>query len=658
MWTKAFSQSKSKPSPSPHNIPHEKTHDYRKLVSSTNSAIDAEFEFSQAVQLSLQGQWTKWVNYVGNDFSWNTLFTMPTNLVSFCIAATFNTLPSPSNLARWHISTEGSCFLCKKSVCTVAHILGACKVSLQQGRYTFRHDSVLSKLVESIKEFLKGAKPIPSKNHTVKFVKAGTRSKNSYSKHHGILHLAGDWHVLCDLSSDYLFPVHIATTALRPDIVIFSNKIKRVILIELTCPCEENMESWHNTKLSKYHALKTIIESNGWRVDLIAIEVGARGFPSTTLTNALKKLGYNNKLTRLTSKALGRIAMECSFCIWVARNSKTWETDKVSDCSSLQRETILPKPSPKINTPEKATRLVKTNISQGSTRLPKGFVNKGNTCYANSILQALSVLPLIWCKVPSETSNISPLLKAIALNMTMKQSSKRSTIDPSNFLWALKRKISITKPFDFNLQQDVPEILTFVLDELKGASVQAQDYFNTTLRTTVTCNICLLESLNEETTDFVILPPKESLSSSITSFLSSEDLDGDNKVFCNFCENKTNSSKQLHIIKTGAIFIVQLRRFVQSANNFVKDKTTVECTKTLVLPLSENEEVTFKPEYELVASINHSGNLNAGHYWAYIKDCNIWYSCDDKSVKVVDRSVLNNASSYVLFYKRTQGQAT
>ena len=242
--------------------------------------------------------------------------------------------------------------------------------------------------------------------------------------------------------------------------------------------------------------------------------------------------------------------------------------------------------------------------------------------------------------------------------MTMKQSSKRSTIDPSNFLWALKRKISITKPFDFNLQQDVPEILTFVLDELKGASVQAQDYFNTTLRTTVTCNICLLESLNEETTDFVILPPKESLSSSISSFVSSEDLDGDNKVFCNFCENKTNSSKQLHIIKTGAIFIVQLRRFVQSANNFVKDKTTVECTKTLVLPLSENEEVTFKPEYELVASINHSGNLNAGHYWAYIKDCNIWYSCDDKSVKVVDRSVLNNASSYVLFYKRAQGQAT
>ena len=36
---------------------------------------------------------------------------------------------------------------------------------------------------------------------------------------------------------------------LRPDIRIFSNSVRKVIIIELTCSCEEKMESWHCTKI-------------------------------------------------------------------------------------------------------------------------------------------------------------------------------------------------------------------------------------------------------------------------------------------------------------------------------------------------------------------------------------------------------------------------
>ena len=248
------------------------------------------------------------------------------------------------------------------------------------------------------------------------------------------------------------------------------------------------MESWHITKLSKYQPLKTIIESKGWCVDIFAVEVGARGFPSTSLTNALKKLGYNNKLTRFTSKVLGRISMECSFCIWISRNSKTWDSKHSPDCSSVQSESVFPKVKPHVTLTKKKTTMQKTSAGQGLIKTPIGFINKGNTCYANSILQALSVLPLVWCRVPSETCCISALLKSllISLNMTMKQRSKGPSIDPSNFLWALKHKITTIRPFDFNSQQDVPEILGFVIIELKGASAQAQEYLNTSLKTTVT----------------------------------------------------------------------------------------------------------------------------------------------------------------------------
>ena len=49
---------------------------------------------------------------------------------------------------------------------------------------------------------------------------------------------------------------------------------------------------------------------------------------------------------------------------------------------------------------------------------------------------------------------------------------KTSPIDPSNFLWALKNKITKDhgSPFNFNNQQDVPEILQTVIDVLKGIS--------------------------------------------------------------------------------------------------------------------------------------------------------------------------------------------
>ena len=95
----------------------------------------------------------------------------------------------------------------------------------------------------------------------------------------GILHHASEWVLLADLNCN-CFPVHIAFTQLRPDITIFSNSLRKVILIELTCPCEENMESWHGNKINKYLVLKAITESKGSCVELFPVKVGARGYCS------------------------------------------------------------------------------------------------------------------------------------------------------------------------------------------------------------------------------------------------------------------------------------------------------------------------------------------------------------------------------------------
>ena len=112
--------------------------------------------------------------------------------------------------------------------------------------------------------------------------------------------------------------------------------------------------------------------------------------------------------------------MECSFCIWLARNNKAWFTKDI-DLSLKTPEYPLVYQNPS-STPFKASSL-KINSS-----LPVGFINKGTTCYANAILQTQSVLASLWNRVPSELPSLSPFLKLITLKKKRKSRSKNQLI--------------------------------------------------------------------------------------------------------------------------------------------------------------------------------------------------------------------------------------
>ena len=309
-------------------------------------------------------------------------------------------------------------------------------------------------------------------------MRKGTKVPRKRTLPVGILHHASDWILLADLNKTYCFPVHIAFTQLRLDIKIFSNSVRKVISIELTCPCEENM-------LSK-----------GWCVELFAVEVGARGCCSRSVLCCFKKLGFNNKLIRKTIKKLSKSSMGCSFCIWLARNNKEWTPAANFKLSNSSKET---------DNPQSSMSSLKQTTKPGSNAKslrPVGFINNGSTCYANSILQILSVIPTLWNRVPSESNTLSPMVRAISLNMTIKKNSSKP-VDPSNFLWALKRKLRNLRgvPFDFNTQQDVAEILQVVLDELKGVSLAASQLISNTQKLTVSCNTCFCFSESQQNLD-------------------------------------------------------------------------------------------------------------------------------------------------------------
>ena len=99
------------------------------------------------------------------------------------------------------------------------------------------------------------------------------------------------------------------------------------------------MESWHGTKINNYSALKTIVGSKGWCVELFAVEVGARGYCSRSVLCCFKKLGFNNKLIKNTIKKLSKSSMECSFCIWLARNNKEWTPAANCKLNNSSKET-------------------------------------------------------------------------------------------------------------------------------------------------------------------------------------------------------------------------------------------------------------------------------------------------------------------------------
>ena len=164
------------------------------------------------------------------------------------------------------------------------------------------------------------------------------------------------------------------------------------------------LSSMENTLLScLYMPLKSVTENNDWNVDLSAVEVGARGYCSRSISCCFKSLGLSNRTINATIKKLSKCSMKCSFCIWLARKNKAWSFKDI-DISLKTPEDPLAHQNPHSTTSKK-------NSLKPNPPIPVGFINKGNTCYGKVILQAMSVLPSLWIRVPSESSSLYPLSK-------------------------------------------------------------------------------------------------------------------------------------------------------------------------------------------------------------------------------------------------------
>ena len=73
------------------------------------------------------------------------------------------------------------------------------------------------------------------------------------------------------------------------------------------------MEAWHNAKINKYMSLESVIENNGWNVDLFAVEVGGRGYCSRLVLCCFRSLCLKNCTINTSIKQIIKCSMDSPF---------------------------------------------------------------------------------------------------------------------------------------------------------------------------------------------------------------------------------------------------------------------------------------------------------------------------------------------------------
>ena len=85
---------------------------------------------------------------------------------------------------------------------------------------------------------------------------------------------------------------------------------------------------------------------------------------------------------------------------------------------------------------------------------------------------------------------------------------------------------------------NISSVLQFVIDELKGTSVVANDLISNAIRINVSCNQCFSFSAKGEKLDILTIPLSPNINSSLSKFLKPEILESENKWFCPSCNWK------------------------------------------------------------------------------------------------------------------------
>ena len=216
--------------------------------------------------------------------SFNSLWSsvqskLPKNIFNFTIRCINNTLLNRKN----RLSTASECSFCKESQ-SLLHVVAGCNTYLHEGRFTWRHDSVLNF--------------IPS---TLKCVQNAV--------------------LYADLP-DCINPCVITGDKLRPDLLLLLNK-KCIYILELTIGFESNLLANAIMKKKKYNELikeQCKIYDKGMFINLLISSLGVFSNSSQEFSEMLTDLNFDEKCTNYYVRKIINICIRTSYYITCKRN--------------------------------------------------------------------------------------------------------------------------------------------------------------------------------------------------------------------------------------------------------------------------------------------------------------------------------------------------
>ncbi|CAL8077064.1 unnamed protein product [Calicophoron daubneyi] len=317
-----------------------------------------------------------------------------------------------------------------------------------------------------------------------------------------------------------------------------------------------------------------------------------------------------------------------------------------------------------------------------------GLVNFGNTCYCNSVLQALffckpfrdRVLQYRQAKNQKKETLLSCLADLFHTITTQKKGVGQ--IAPKKFINRLKRE---NGAFDNFLQQDAHEFLIYILNKIADIlqaeerieacngqdcggdgsgkkTVQPgrthnwiQEIFQGCLTNETRCLTC--ENVRTKDEDFLDLSVDVAQNSSIVyclkCFSNTETMQSENKYYCEFCRCKQEAQKCMRVKKPPLILALHLKRFKYSeeVNGFTKLSCRVLFPMELRLPNISGEVADQNWLYKLIAVVVHSGSgPNRGHYVTLVKSHRLWLLFDDEVVDKICTPNLEDFFNQSTFY--------
>jgi ubiquitin C-terminal hydrolase len=135
-------------------------------------------------------------------------------------------------------------------------------------------------------------------------------------------------------------------------------------------------------------------------------------------------------------------------------------------------------------------------------------------------------------------------------------------------------------------------------------------------------------------------------------FTHEEELDNDNLLMCEKCNEQRRVRKQTLLWRMPNYLIIVFKRF-----NFRMSKIT----KKIDFPLNNLDMADYmesydknNSKYDLVSICNHSGHTSGGHYFTYCKNANNkWYEFNDEEVNEIENpEAVVSSSAYYLIYER------